>query len=115
MDYPLFEICFEKGPLDGLTLTTNILPDDELTLPARPDRVINIGNGRQTIEGPLAHYELTFGGLKPGNEIPVVQFRFRFRRMSQREDFPLPAGRRLNWFRRLWARFQGSAFVDNRR
>jgi hypothetical protein len=108
MNHALFEIRFEKGPLDGLTLTTDFLPEDRLMLPGRPDRAVNLGRMRQSNEGPLALYELSSGRFKPDAEIPVVQFLFRFRGLSRSEVCPPSAGRRLGWIQRLlWGWFQG--------
>jgi hypothetical protein len=107
MNHPMFEIICERGPLDGLTLPTNILPEGQLNLPARPDLPVNMESMRQPIEGPVAHYELALGQLKPGTEIPVVQFRFRFKGMSRSGDCLPPNSRRQNWFQRLWAQFPG--------
>lgn len=114
MNGPMFEIRFENGPLDGLTITSDILPADHLTLPARPDRMANIGAIRQPIESPLAHYELALGTLKAGHDVPVVQFRYQFRGLTRGGNGLPRLDGRLNWFQRLrgWLCGAGPSLVD---
>jgi hypothetical protein len=106
MNLPLFEIRFDKGPLDGLILTTNFLPEKRLRLPSRPDRAVNLGRRHQPMTERLALYDLVRGEFKVGNEIPVVQLSFRFKGLARSKDGSSPKGSRLDWFQRAWAWFR---------
>jgi hypothetical protein len=105
MNPPLFDVYFERGPFDGWQVTTDYLPSEGLTLPARPGRAALLrgvcrGGAPADVNRSLSHYALAGKQMVLVHGIPVVRMRFRFQGVWRQQSGRQPAAAG-SWIKRL--------------